>query len=235
MQSVKIPHDDYMRFLELTRRKSRNWKPTGRMLVTAFPIIICNLVAVLAQYSFFRANLPDWGTLGAGLFATALESIAIFLAYMGHEALKANDSALRLRLASYLMGMGIGAINASHFIRHGTLTVEAVSVGLLSASSAPLWGIYSRRNSRDMLKTLGLIEDHAIRLGGTRWMMHPIRSMRLYWLVTWEGINTIPEAMTAYGDMIRLRQARRKAQTNTHPNGHKDVAPQSLAEMVSEQ
>ena len=43
--------------------------------------------------------------------AMALESIAVYLAFRAHAAQLANDSALRLRLASYGFAAVIGAMN----------------------------------------------------------------------------------------------------------------------------
>jgi hypothetical protein len=164
-------------------------------IVTALPIVLANAISVLAQYSFFRAHLPHWGTVGAGLFAGALESMAVFLAYHAHAALMANDSAARLRLASYGTGLLIGLINASHFLAHGRLTVEAASVGLLSASSPWLWGIHSRRQSRDALLAAGLIEPHAVRLGSNRWLWHPVRCMHVMYQASWIGEQDVTRAI----------------------------------------
>jgi hypothetical protein len=164
-------------------------------IVTAMPIVLANAVSVVAQYAFFRSHLPHWGPVGAGLFAGALESMAVFLAYHAHAALMANDSASRLRLASYSTGLAIGAINASHFLVHGSLTVEAASVGLLSASSPWLWGIHSRRQNRDQLLALGLIEPHSVRLGSTRWTFHPYRCLVVASRAAWTGEQDVNRAM----------------------------------------
>src|SRR6185437_1956587 len=156
------------------------------------PVILCNIVAIISQYSFFRFHLPGWGPLGAALFAGALESIAAFLAFSAHQALLSNDASLRLRLGSYAVGIAIGIINYSHFSVNGRPTVEAVSVGLLSAASAPLWGIYSRRVSRDALMERGAIEGHAVRLGSARWLFHPVKSVQVLSAAVWSFPDATP-------------------------------------------
>lgn len=163
-----------------------------KLAITALPVVLCNAVAIISQFSFFHAHLPKWGILGAVLFAAALESIAVFLAYMAHQALLSNDASLRLRLGSYAVGIAIGAINYSHFSVNGHPTVEAVSVGLLSAASAPLWGIYSRRVSRDALMASGAIEGHAVRLGSARWTFHPVHSYQVLRAAVWSYPDALP-------------------------------------------
>jgi hypothetical protein len=41
----------------------------------------------------------------------------------------------------------------------------------------------------------GLVEPHAVRLGSTRWMWHPLRSARVMWHATWEGTNDVRQAL----------------------------------------
>jgi hypothetical protein len=161
----------------------------------AIPIILVNAVAVIGQLAFLRDHLA-WGLPGDILFAAALESIAIYLAYQAHLALISDDSALRLRLASYLFGAGIGVMNYSHYAGpHWRPTFTAVAVGMMSASSPWLWAIHSRRQSRDGLMARGLIESRALRLGATRWLWHPKRSAHVMWVATWAGIQSIAEAI----------------------------------------
>jgi hypothetical protein len=161
------------------------------------PLILVNFVAVSGQLAFLRDHL-SWGLPGDIVFAAALESIAVYLAYHAHIALIGNDSALRLRLASYGFGLAIGAMNYSHYAGPAWRpTFQAVAVGLMSASSPWLWGIHSRRQSRAALLAAGLIEPHALRLGVTRWLWHPARSVRVMWFATWAGIQSPAEAISA--------------------------------------
>jgi hypothetical protein len=135
----------------------------GRALAAAIPVVLVNAVAFAGQLAFLHEHLP-WPLLGQVMMAVALESIAVYLAFHAHAAQLANDSALRLRLASYGFAAVIGAMNYSHYAGPGWRpTFPAVAVGLMSASSPWLWAIHSRRVSRDALLASGLIEPHALR------------------------------------------------------------------------
>src|SRR5580692_385242 len=85
-----------------------------RGLVTAIPVIGVNAVAFYGQLAYLQDHLaaPEFIRV---LVAAVLESIAIYLAWMAHLALLSNDSALRLRLASYGVALIIAALNYSHF------------------------------------------------------------------------------------------------------------------------
>ncbi len=172
-----------------------------RLVITLIPLFAVNLVAVFGQLAFLRQHL-SWGLPGDILFAGALESVAVYLAYHAHIALIDNDSALRLRLASYLFGAVIGLMNYSHYAHDWRPDFEALAVGLMSASSPFLWGIHSRRTSRSALLSRGLIEPHALRLGMTRWTWHPIRSARVMFHATWTGEQNPAEAIALLSPQV---------------------------------
>jgi hypothetical protein len=154
--------------------------------LAAIPVVLVNAVAFGAQLGFWRVHVPLLAE--AVLVALALESIAIYLAWLAHLAQLADDSALRLRLAAYGVALVIGALNYNHFMLPGWRpTVEAVTFGSMSAISPWLWSAHSRRASRDALKAKGLIEPHAVRLGGTRWTWHLLRCVRVMSRATWLG------------------------------------------------
>ena len=166
-------------------------------IVAAVPVALVNSVAFAGQLAFLRSHLP-WPLAGQVLMAVALESIAVYLAWHAHVAQLADDSSLRLRLAAYSVALVIATLNYSHYAGPGWRpTFAAVAVGLSSAISPWLWGVHSRRVSRDALKASGLIEGHALRLGATRWTWHPLRSSRVMWHATWEGITDPAEALAA--------------------------------------
>jgi len=71
----------------------------ARAVAAAVPLVLVNVVAFAGQLAFLRAHLP-WPLPGQLVMAVALESVAVFLALHAHVAALANDSALRLRLAS---------------------------------------------------------------------------------------------------------------------------------------
>lgn len=167
-----------------------------RLAVAAVPVILVNAVAFSGQLAFLRTHLP-WSLPGQVLMAVALESVAVYLAFHAHVAQLANDSALRLRFSAYAFALVIGTMNYSHYARDWRPTFVAVAVGLMSASSPWLWAVHSRRASRDALMAAGLIEPHALRLGAIRWTWYPIRSARVMWLATWEGITDPAQALAA--------------------------------------
>jgi hypothetical protein len=196
------------------------WTRIVHTIVTAFPLLMVNGVAFAGQYAWAREKLPSWHVNGAAMFAIALESIALFVSYHAFLAEKRNDSALRLKLMSYGYGLFIGWINYSHWVT--TNKTVALIVGMMSASSPFLWSVYSRAKSRPMLYSKGLIEQHALRLGATRWFYHPIRSWKLMYFSTWIGISEPRKAMTAYDDMIiekRHQEKLEKLSTNGGNNG----------------
>jgi Protein of unknown function (DUF2637) len=173
--------------IELRPRSGR------RAWIAAVPIVIVNYVAFRAQLRFWQSHL---GRSDAVLVSVALESIAIFWAWLAHQAMIEDDSALRPRLAAYGMALVIGALNYSHYCGPGWKpTVPAVTFGLMSVVSPWLWAGYSRRISRPILKSRDLIEDHAVRLGITRWFWHPFRCFRVMHAATWIAENRPAEAI----------------------------------------
>lgn len=169
-------------------RASRAW-------LAAVPVILVNYVAFRAQLRFWQAWLSP---ADAVLVSVALESIAVYWAWMAHQAMVADDSALRPRLAAYGMALLIGVLNYSHYMRPGWKpTVAAVTFGMMSVISPWLWTAYSRRISRPVLKAKQLIEDHAVRLGITRWAWHAYRCVRVMHWATWTGENKPAEAIRA--------------------------------------
>jgi hypothetical protein len=158
-----------------------------RAWLAAVPIVIVNYVAFRAQLRYWEVFLDRGDAL---LVSAALESIAVYLAWQAHLAQLADDSALRLRLAAYAVALIIGALNYSHYMLPGWRpTPAAVVFGGMSAISPWLWSAHSRRESRDSLKARGLIEDHAVRLGATRWFWHAYRCTRITWAATWAGVT----------------------------------------------
>lgn len=175
----------------------------SRAVVAAVPVVLVNAVAFSGQLAFLRAHLP-WPVAGQVTMAVALESVAVYLAWHAHVAQMADDSSMRLRLASYAFALVIGTMNYSHYASAGWRpTFAAVAVALCSMSSPWLWGVHSRRVSRDALMARGLIESHALRLGATRWSWHPIRSARVMWHATWTG-QTDPAKAIAAADAAEL-------------------------------
>jgi hypothetical protein len=165
-----------------------------RLIVAAVPIILVNIIAFSGQLAFLREHL-SWPLPGVIMFAAALESIALYLAFMSHEALMAEDASFRLRMGSYAVAFTVGLMNYSHYSPHGP-TFIGLATGFMSAASPALWGIYSRRNSRDALKAKGLIESRTVKFGGARWFWWPIRTFPVFRHAVWTG-ETDPAAAVA--------------------------------------
>ena len=163
--------------------------------LAAIPVVLVNAVAFYGQLAFLRTHLAAPAGVQA-LVAVALESIAVYLAWQAHLAQLADDSAMRLRLAAYATALFIAALNYSHYAApQWRPTFAAIAFALCSAISPWLWSIHSRRESRDALKARGLIEPHAVRLGVTRWLWHPLRSPVVMWHATWAGENDPAKAI----------------------------------------
>jgi len=198
-------------------------------IITAFPLLMVNIVAFSGQLSWAHDNLKSWHTIGQFAFALSLESVAIFLAYNAYLCEKRNDSAFRLKIASYIFALVVAGINYSHFAKPWDKpNAVAVVVGIMSAASPWLWGIYSRSVSRSILFSRNLIEEHGLRLGATRWVWHPIRSAKVMYMATWIGgdMNRPGKAIHAWEESEQEKAAEKaeKALQMTYvdqsSNGH---------------
>jgi len=175
-------------------------KLNSKVAVTAVPIVAVNLTSVLAQFEFWHAHLRIWGTLGQALFAFSLESVAVMLCYFAHAAMVSGDSAFKLRLSAIVFALVIATLNGSHYLHNGRLTAASVGIFACSSMSPVLWGVYSRRVSRDALISRGLIEGHSVRLGSARWVFHPVRTYRVFADAVWTGEQNPQTAITAYAE-----------------------------------
>jgi hypothetical protein len=171
-------------------KNPRNW-------IVLIPLLLVNSIAVFGQLEFWKSHLP-WPIGGVFIFALALESIAVYLAYHASLAELSLDSAMRLRLSSYGFGLVIGILNGSHYLNHGRITAAAIGIGLMSASSPWLWQIHTRRQSRNELKSKGLIEDRAVKLGSLRWLLWPNRTFPVFRHAVWTGENSPAAAIAEW-------------------------------------
>jgi len=164
--------------------------------ITAIPVLLVNACAFLGQLGYLREHLLTWGPSGQILVALALESMAVYLSYHAHVARLADDSVFRVQASAYLLALIIAGMNYSHWAApHWRPTPIAIAFALFSAASPWLWGVHSRRESRDALKAKGLIDPHAVRLGANRWFWHPRKSVRVTSAAAWEGITNPAEAI----------------------------------------
>jgi hypothetical protein len=190
-------------------RATGGWARRAAPVVgAAVPVALVNATAFIGQFAWVRQHVP-WIVPGQVLFAVALESVAIYLAWHAHLAQLANDSAGRLKLGAYSFALVIGAMNYSHYASHWRPNALAVGLGLMSALSPWLWGVHSRRASRDKLMERGLVEEHAVRLGANRWMWHPVRSTKVMFQATWIGESNPKTAIEAAEEIAAARRADR--------------------------
>jgi hypothetical protein len=159
-------------------------------------------MAVWGQAGWAYEHLTSGGELGlavALLFAAAVESIGVYLAWEAHAALMADQAAGLLRAGSYGVGGLVGALNYWHFASAGYApTAQAVTFGLLSAISPWLWAIRSRSMNRGRLAELDLVDVRGLKLSTSRKLWHPVRSLRLVRWAAWAGITNPATAVAGW-------------------------------------
>lgn len=221
--------------------KSSWWRAPGLLATAAaVPVVLVNGTAFIGQFAFLHAHVP-WILPGQVLVAVAIELTAVYLAWHAHLATMANDSSGRLKAGAYSFAQIVGAMNYSHYAApHWRPTVMAVLMYCMSALSPWLWGIHTRRASRDKLMERNLVEEHSVRLGATRWMWHVIRSARVTYWATWHGVNEPARAIGRFADRYgtadepaparatRLRSRRAEAPAITAPAPVPVIVPAQL-------
>lgn len=161
-------------------RLSRWW----HAFVLVGAIVGVNIVAIAGQINAFQAAPFSWTVLGAFGAAAVIESIAIYIGYHAHVALIEGDSVAKLRLASYGIAAGVGAINYHHYAPNWALNDLAVIFGAASMLSPWLWAIHSRHRHRQQLRAQGLIDPRAPKFSALRWLLWRSETWRaLRWAV----------------------------------------------------
>jgi hypothetical protein len=157
--------------------------PSGRSnVILVTPLVLLTTWAAVGQ-AMWAHDAANWPIPVAVAYALTVESVGIYLAAEAHAALMAGDSAIRLRVASYLVGGGVGALNYSHFAGTG-LAPAAVTFGAFSALSPVLWAIRSRSRRREQLRKEGLIDRRAAHFSVGKWLHFPVRTWRaLRWSI----------------------------------------------------
>lgn len=177
----------------------------------AVPLILVNAAAIWGQagWAYEHITPAAWEPTArlalAIMFALAVESVGVYLAWEAHAALMADQAAGLLRLGSYGIGVLVGALNYAHFAGAGYApTAQAVAFGLLSAISPWLWAIRSRSLNRGRLAELGLIDERGVKLSTSRKLWHPWRSLAVMSWAAWAG-ETSPSAAVAGWEASRRR------------------------------
>lgn len=175
----------------------------SRKLALLVPLLLVNSMAIWGQAGWALEHLTNANGVEdlavAVLFAAAVESIGIYLAWEAHEALMADQAAGLLRTGSYGVGLLVGALNYAHFAGDGyTPTPQAVTFGLLSAISPWLWAIRSRSLNRDRLAELGMVDERGLKLATNRKFWHPIKSLKVIRWAAWSGVTKPVEAVAGW-------------------------------------
>jgi hypothetical protein len=149
----------------------------GRRLILILPLLLVNSFAAFGQAGFAHDHF-GWKIYAVIGFAATLESIALYIGYHAHAALMAGDSAMKLRLSSYLAGAVIGGLNYDHYAgSNGKPTALAVTFGLLSLMSPFLWAMHGRYKNRRRLEQLGLVDERAPHFSAAKWLHFPWQTL----------------------------------------------------------
>lgn len=201
---------------EKTERPERSGRRGAGILLVV--LVLVNSVAIWGQAGWALEHLvPQMlpaelaadlriGYVTALLLAAALELTGVFLSVQADESDRKHLPSGGTRLLSYSAGIMSGALNFSHWDG----TAAKISLGLLSAISPFLWGIYSRVRRGEQVAP-------------SRRFWHPIKSISLIREMAWEGIVTEEEAI--------LRRKEQKIAPAAPLRVSASVAPEELEEM----
>ncbi|MFI7449516.1 hypothetical protein ACIBQX_18615 [Nonomuraea sp. NPDC049714] len=138
-------------------------------------IVGVNVVAVVGQVTAFSASTEangfGWSPLQAIATAAVIETIAIYVGWHAHTALIEGDSVMRLRVTSYAIALGVGALNYYHYAPDWRFDDQAVMFGGASVLSPWLWAMHSRHQHRQALREQGLIDPRAPKFSALRWLL----------------------------------------------------------------
>lgn len=192
-------------------QSARSW--VGRLFLT-IPLVLVNAAAIWGQAGWAYEKLAA-GIVVAVLFAVAVESIGVYLAWEAHEARLGDREYFGKQLASYAVGAFAGYVNYQHFaeINH----TQAVVFGVLSALSPWLWCVYSQAQNKERLHALGLLDTRGVKLSAARKIWHPGRSLNVIRWAAWEGVKNPAEAVNGWEldhdpEAIERRAKREEAQ-----------------------
>ena len=91
---------------------------------------------------------------------------------------------LRLRITSYTIALGVGALNYHHYAPDWQPIDTAVMFGAASVLSPWLWAMHSRHQHRAGLRDQGMIDPRAPKFSLLRWVLHRAETWQaLRWAV----------------------------------------------------
>ena len=176
------------------------------LIVTGFAVYGQTLFGVDA-YSPATWPLEQRIAVAVGV-AIGIESVGNYVQWHAHDALlmRATSTAARLRRASYLIALGIAAINYSHFAGpNWAPTPAALVFAAFSASSPWLWGLHTRRAQRVQLTREGQIDASGATFSAERWRAFPFRT----WCARrWSIDHSIVEPRAAWESYRAARSVR---------------------------
>ncbi|TDD15057.1 EMI domain-containing protein [Nonomuraea diastatica] len=185
---------DRQRAESLKRWKARA-QAAGRMTVMSLTNLGVTGVAVSGQaMSFMQRGLPPlWAVLAAGI----VESVAVYVSWHAHVALREGDAAWTTRMWSYLIGAGAGYLSYTHVPDYPELFAAC------SLANPWLWSMHSRHLHRKDLRERGLIDPRAPKFSPMRWLLHLPETFSAFRWAVGEGEQSPAVAVQV------VRQARR--------------------------
>ncbi|TMR99483.1 hypothetical protein [Nonomuraea basaltis] len=181
------------------KRWSARAQTAGRLAVMSITNVGVNVVAVAGQFLVFQAM--GWPTLLAVLGAAIVESVAVYVSWHAHVALREGDSAWWQRMTSYLIGAAAGYLNFTHVPETPELFAAC------SLASPWLWSMHSRHLHRKDLRQKKLIDPRAPKFSPLRWVLHTGETFAAFRWAVGEGIQSPTAAVQV------VRQARRVEMT----------------------
>ncbi|HUR07983.1 MAG TPA: hypothetical protein VM347_35945 [Nonomuraea sp.] len=185
------------------RKRREVWaertRTAGRLAVMSTTNLGVNLVAVSGQaMSFMQRGLPPlWAILAAGI----VESVAVYVSWHAHVALREGDAAWATRTWSYAIGAGASYLSYTHVQDYPELFAAC------SLASPWLWSMHSRHLHRQDLREAGLIDPRAPKFSALRWALHTKETFAAFkWAIS-EGVQSPHIAV----EVIRSRRAVRMA------------------------
>ncbi|MEU7911290.1 hypothetical protein [Microbispora bryophytorum] len=179
---------------ELRERWAERARTAGRLAVMSVTNLGVNGVAVAGQaISFTERGWPLWA---AALAAGIIESVAVYVSWHAHVALREGDAAWRLRMTSYLIGAAAGYLSYTHVPMYPELFAAC------SLASPWLWSMHSRHLHRQDLREQGLIDPRAPKFSALRWLLHRRETFAAFRWAVGEGVQSPQVAV----EVVRTRR-----------------------------
>lgn len=179
---------------------------------TVAPLFIVNALAVYGQLAYALDDVAPAGwpllariALAIG-FATAVESVALYVGWHAHDALllRSHATARQLRRWSFLIAGAVAAMNYTHFTADWRKpTAAACAFGLLSLLSPWMWGLHTRRAARLQLLKEQRADGQGAEFSSERRRAFPI----LTWQARrWSIMNNVHDPIEAWTGYLAERK-----------------------------